>query len=245
MSKKEAALQELEQRIARVDEQTTALATIPDSDDEGMDGLGNAERLPQIKVCQNNSPEKDSDSKYYIKGLKEGDLFLTRLRLIVPSPIQLVFAHVEKYAVRKDTEGKVLETAAFEDPRGRFGKDGSKPTIDRTYDFYVVLPSLGMGAVLRMAKTKVPVAEELELQFKLLKGISLGLYELSIFKTANTQGQKFYNFRLATVGRLKDINGGQTLYAQAKALTAQVKAGLAVADDEGGGEVVDGTEIPF
>jgi len=222
-----------------------ALAVIPEYDADGMDQIDATDlTIPQLKVAQSLSPELDGDNKNYIEGLRDGDLFLTAVKQVLgKTPVDFVVGSWSKYGVEKDPQTKkYLGRTRHDDPRTKFGKNGEKPSVDLTYEFYVYTPSLPSGyAVLRLDKTKLAAAKDLVQQFKLLGGVSKGLFRLTPIREANAAGQKFSNFRIALVNKATPAQ-----YFEAKRLFALVEQGRAKADE---GDVIEGdvqdSDIPF
>lgn len=225
---------------------TTALATIPDYDADGLDQITSEDLvIPQLKICQAMSPEKDKATKVFIEKLTEGDLFRTGTKEIIGDrPVEFVVASWSKYgAVREKGTGKFIEAVAFNDPRTAFGPNGAKPTVDLTYEFYIIMPGFEPAfAVMRLDKTKIKAAKDVVNQFKPTGGVSKGLFKLTPIREVSTDGKPFYGFRIALVGKATPEQ-----YFAAKALYALVQSGAAkVAEDTAqDGEVIDDTNIPF
>jgi hypothetical protein len=200
--------------------------------------------IPQIKVAQSLSPELDADNKNYIEGLRDGDVFLTGVKQVLGKvPVEFVVGSWSKYGVEKDPQTKkYLGRTPADDPRTKFGRNGEKPTVDLTYEFYVYTPSLpSLYAVLRLDKTKIGAAKDLVQQFKQLGGVSKGLFRLTPIREANAAGQKFSNFRVSLVNKATPEQ-----YYAAKQLFALVEQGKTKvdADETIDAQVVD-SDIPF
>jgi len=223
-----------------------ALAVIPEYDADGMDQIDASDlTIPQLKVAQSLSPELDADNKNYIEGLRDGDIFLTGIKQVLgKTPVDFVVGSWSKYGVEKDPQTKkYLGRTRADDPRTKFGRNGEKPTVDLTYEFYIYTPNLpSQFAVLRLDKTKIGAAKDLVQQFKLLGGVSKGLFRVTPIREANAAGQKFSNFRVALVNKATPAQ-----YFEAKRLFALVEQGKTKvdADDQVQGEVVENDDIPF
>ncbi len=228
----------------------TALAAVPTGvDHEGMEDIDAGDlQIPQLKVCQSLSPEKDDTAKFYIAGLKDGDLFRTGTgEVIGAGPVEFIVAALDKYAAISDpVTKKFISRVDFNDERTKFGDNGEKPGADKTYDLYVILTEPQYAAfpfaILRFNKTKVPVAKNLCLQFKLAGGMSKRLFSLAVLRETNAAGQKFFNFRVSPT---KVATPAQ--YAAAKQLLNMMQAGKVQAAEDPTGEraPVDTSDVPF
>lgn len=228
----------------------TSIALVPEFDNDGMEDFDNNDIvLPELKVCQGTSPEKNETKRNYIDGLVDGQLFITGVNKVFPkgSTIEFVVAAVQKYGVRREAgTGKFIERVAFDDPRTAFGPNGEKPTADKTYEYYVVLPGQDFPfAVTRLERTKLPVAKNLNLQFKLYGGLSKGKFRLEVVREDGGQAT-YFNYRITYIGKASPEE-----YAAAKGLKKMVDSGAAKAAEPSEGEVVGGgagrtdDDIPF
>jgi hypothetical protein len=221
----------------------TALATIPDYDPEGMENIDARDiTLPELKVCQSGSPEKEDHTKVYIEGLQEGELFLSGLgQIIGKKPVTFIVASMEKYGEVRDEAGKFAGRIDFNDPRTEW-VNGEKPEVAKTYEFFVLLLEQGTGAVVRMNNTKLRTAKSLINHFQQLGGLSKGVFQLDVVREPGAKGGKsFFNYRVSLKGRATPAQ-----YAEAKKFAALVKSKVAAGEMVVDGEQVKSNDdIPF
>lgn len=218
--------------------------------------------LPMIKLCQNNSPEKDEDDPKHLEDLEEGDLFNNVTQQIYGrGPLTFAIIRLNKRAMQfkigpdgKRTKEIVDYDVPWDDERCEFTSDANnnrvKPIATRFYDYLVFLPDTWEAAILSMSNTKFPVGKKLNSMMALRPGAAwLGLYQLGVAKEEKN-GNKYFNYTVKMAGKATPemIAQAESIYNSFAGVAVKGHEEAVDDDPDAPGdaqEPVDGKKTPF
>lgn len=163
-------------------------------------------KIPRLCIAQANSPQVEEDGEKLILGLKVGDMFndLTE-EIYGRESMEFIIIRSDKprgveFLPIDDGGGVVDLNVPLDDPRMKFGADGTKPTATKFYDFIIVLlPKMEMVA-LSFKSTGLKTAMQLNGLIKTRqKALYAGKYIIGVVK-AKRKDKTFYMHTVKNAG---------------------------------------------
>lgn len=221
-------------------------------------------KLPQLKICQNGTPERKKTDPNHIEGLSEGDLFNAASgQNYGAGPLNFVvlkfWVNFIKFGTKEEgNEGQILcrgEAAGGCElnnggmcPNAEF-KGKSKPTCTKFFNYLLYLPDTKEIVWFSAKSTGLKIMKQFNSSLRAVSGVPdfAKLFTLATAHKVNTLNQDYYVPLIPK--RASGIVTDQALYMDLKKFTIDLRdksVDTSAAENGDEDDVVDGdAKVPF
>jgi len=214
----------------------------------GMDELDSGSKMPQLKIIQELSPEKNKNKDEYIDGAEVGNVFFTPTHELVEVPITVLPVRMKalyaEWSPRSVGDGLIglHDLNITQDPsyeKGRVKKYDEwlgKNELLMTH-YWFMLAKIGdefIEVILPMSKSQLKISRGMQETIRkfrytgehkdVVPPLFAQTFELSTEYLENDNGDGYYNWKLTNATALDFKNDGALLNAGAAAFEAAVAA---------------------